>query len=133
MAVRWHRLGPFALVPNGDLLTILDRIVCERGPHTIRVTKVRGHVELKAADEERAHVDFAWNRGGDCKADALAGDAFQNLHGPDLVFLAHFLATRHLQYVWLMFAFLLGKVLCMSWFSFPTLLSLTSDQLRISI
>ena len=50
---------PLALLPNGDLLAILDSIICQRDPPSIRVSKVRGHADLNATPEERAHVDFA--------------------------------------------------------------------------
>ena len=38
-------MNPFELVPDGDLLILIRRMLDLRGRNTVRVTKVKGHAD----------------------------------------------------------------------------------------
>ncbi len=80
LTINWRREhGVDANLPKSlhimkvcDLLTIFDNLVCQRGPHGIVTSKLKGHADpLDAGAPLHLHA----NRAGNIRADNIADNA----------------------------------------------------------
>ena len=61
---------PFELLKDGDLLLLVDRMLCLRGPGTVRISKVKGHAdEAMVLNGQVREVDRLGNNAADEAAD----------------------------------------------------------------
>ena len=61
---------PFEVVPDGDLLCLIHRMLLLRGLDTVKVTKVKGHADESMVLEERVRdLDRLGNKAADEAAD----------------------------------------------------------------
>ncbi len=81
--------------PDGDLWHHFQEAARAKGPHAIRITKVKGHVSQVQVDANLyRHCDMA----GNSKADEAADVAVET-RGKDVISVARILHNRHLQYM----------------------------------
>ena len=71
-----------------------------RGPHSIQLTKVRGHAKREHTGED---PELCRHKEGTDKADYLAGEARRNLHGDLLMYMSDFSADRYHAYTHFLF------------------------------
>ena len=82
-------------MPDGDIWHNFQEAACAKGPHSIRITKVKGHVSQVQVDANLyRHCDMVGNN----KADEAADVAVET-HGKDVISVARILHNRHLQYM----------------------------------
>ncbi len=79
---------------DGDLWDHFERAAIAKGPKTIRITKVKGHVTQQQVD---ANVHRAVDKVGNDKADEAADVGVQT-HGKDLIQVARIFHSRHTRY-----------------------------------
>ena len=48
---------PLPLVEDGDLVALVQYMICTRGRETVRVTKVKGHAEDIGVQEGRVRLE----------------------------------------------------------------------------
>ncbi len=86
------------LSSDGDLWDHFQRAAIAKGPHSIRITKVKGHITQSQVDEG---VYRSCDKQGNDAADHAADVAVET-HGKDLMSVAKIFHKRHQQYSQLM-------------------------------
>ena len=72
---------PSGLQNDGDLWAHIHDAFLERGIHSVRVTKVRGHAKWSECQSD----DERWHKRGNDNADRAARDAHEPCHGKPFV------------------------------------------------
>eukprot|EP00973_Karenia_brevis_P055785 7759587-Karenia_brevis.AAC.1 len=96
MNINYEPPKPYKLQTDGDLWAIAHKALKAKGPHAVRVSKVKGHedraIEQLSPEQWREKVN-------NDEADTLAGEAYYALHGAQLKNLAQAYVDRFEEYV----------------------------------
>eukprot|EP00973_Karenia_brevis_P056483 7856415-Karenia_brevis.AAC.1 len=85
----------FSAQCDGDLWEVAYKLIRDRGPYSIRVTKVKGHATV-AATQHSTHLTRLMH--GNNRADTTAKHAMQNVHGPNVVQLSSLYHKKKCEY-----------------------------------